>query len=223
MKLTVFGASGGVGRHLLDQSLAKGHDVTAVVRDPAKLNGQPVRVVRVADMATAEVSTLLPAVEGADAVLSALGPPNNAAAGVASRGTKAILATMRAAGARRLIVVSAAPVGTTPSPGRPNPPRYDPGDGPFLRFLVYPIVKAALRPQYLDLAVMEDAVRDSGLGWTVLRPVQLTDKPMTGAYRTAVGQNVPGGRYVSRADVAHAMLAALDRPETVEQVIGMAN
>lgn len=222
MRITVFGASGGVGRQLLDQSLAAGYDVTAVVRDPARLDGRPVRVVRAADLATAEVASLLPALEGADAVLSALGPPNNAAAGVASRGTGVILAAMRAAGTRRLIVVSAAPVGTTPSPGRPNPPRHDPGDGPFLRYVVYPIVKAALRPQYLDLAVMEDAVRDSGLDWTVLRPVQLTDKPMTGAYRTAVGQNVPGGRYVSRADVAHAMLAALDRPETVGQIIGMA-
>ncbi|NUS07272.1 MAG: NAD(P)H-binding protein [Nonomuraea sp.] len=222
MRITVFGASGGVGRQLLDQSLAAGYDVTAVVRDPARLDGRPVRVVRAADLATAEVASLLPALEGADAVLSALGPPNNAAAGVASRGTGVILAAMRAAGTRRLIVVSAAPVGTTPSPGRPNPPRHDPGDGPFLRYVVYPIVKAALRPQYLDLAVMEDAVRDSGLDWTVLRPVQLTDKPMTGAYRTAVGQNVPGGRYVSRADVAHAMLAALDRPETVGQIVGMA-
>ncbi|NUP81148.1 MAG: NAD(P)H-binding protein [Nonomuraea sp.] len=222
MRITVFGASGGVGRQLLDQSLAAGYDVTAVVRDPARLDGRPVRVVRAADLATTEVASLLPALEGADAVLSALGPPNNAAAGVASRGTGVILAAMRAAGTRRLIVVSAAPVGTTPSPGRPNPPRHDPGDGPFLRYVVYPIVKAALRPQYLDLAVMEDAVRDSGLDWTVLRPVQLTDKPMTGAYRTAVGQNVPGGRYVSRADVAHAMLAALDRPETVGQIIGMA-
>lgn len=223
MKLTVFGAGGGVGRHLLAQSLAQGHDVTAVVRDPARLDGLPVRVVPVADLTTAEAADLRPAVEGADAVLSALGPPNNAAAGVASRGTEVILAAMEAAGARRLVVVSAAPVGTTPSPGRPHPPRHDPGDGPFLRYVVYPLVKAALRPQYLDLAVMEDAVRDSGLDWTVVRPVQLTDKPMTGAYRTAVGQNVPGGRYVSRADVAHAMLAALGRPETVRQVIGMAD
>ncbi|MFI7108631.1 NAD(P)-dependent oxidoreductase [Nonomuraea sp. NPDC050227] len=223
MKLTVFGAGGGVGRQLLAQSLAQGHDVTAVVRDPARLDGLPVRVVPVADLTTAEAGDLRPAVEGADAVLSALGPPNNAAAGVASRGTKAILAAMEAAGARRLVVVSAAPVGTTPSPGRPNPPRHDPGDGPFLRYVVYPLVKAALRPQYLDLAVMEDAVRDSGLDWTLVRPVQLTDKPLTGAYRTAVGQNVPGGRYVSRADVAHAMLAALGRPETVRQVIGMAD
>ncbi|MFK4089334.1 NAD(P)-dependent oxidoreductase [Kribbella sp. NPDC020789] len=223
MKLTVFGATGGIGQHLLDQAVTQGHDVTAVVRDPAKLAGRPVHVVQAADLATAELDTLLPGVEGADAVLSALGPPNNAAAGVASKGTTAIIAAMRTAGTRRLIVVSAAPVGTTPSPARPHPPLHDPGDGPFLRYLMYPIIKAVLRSQYLDLAVMEDVVRDSNLDWTILRPVQLTDKPATGTYRTAVGQNLRGGRYVARADVAHAMLAMLNQPETVGQVIGLAN
>jgi uncharacterized protein YbjT (DUF2867 family) len=69
---------------------------------------------------------------------------------------------------------------------------------------------------------MEDALRDSGLDWTVLRPPQLTDKPLTGRYRTAVGRNVHGSRSVPRADVAHYMLAVLDRPETIGQIIGIA-
>jgi uncharacterized protein YbjT (DUF2867 family) len=69
---------------------------------------------------------------------------------------------------------------------------------------------------------MEDALRDSGLDWTVLRPPQLTGKPLTGRYRTAVGRNVHGSRSVPRADVAHYMLAVLDRPETIGQIIGIA-
>ena len=60
------------------------------------------------------------------------------------------------------------------------------------------------------------------LDWTVLRPPQLTDKPLTGRYRTARGQNVRGGRSVPRADVAHYMLAVLDQPDTIGQVIGIA-
>ena len=54
------------------------------------------------------------------------------------------------------------------------------------------------------------------------RPPQLTDKPLTGGYRTAVGQNLRGGLSVSRADVAHLMLAALGQPETIGQAIGIA-
>jgi uncharacterized protein YbjT (DUF2867 family) len=75
---------------------------------------------------------------------------------------------------------------------------------------------------YDDLARMEDILRDSGLDWTVLRPPQLTGKPLTGRYRTAYERNVRGGRSVPRADVAHFMLVALDQPDTIGQVIGIA-
>jgi hypothetical protein len=107
---------------------------------------------------------------------------------------------MRATGVRRVVVVSAAPVGTVASPGRPHPPRHDPGDGPVTRYVAMPLVEAVFRPVYDDLALMEDTLRDSGLDWTVVRPPRLTDRPATGTYRTA-----------------------LDRPETVGQPVGVAN
>jgi len=167
MKLTIFAATGGIGRHLLDQSLAAGHDVTAVVRDPRELPPE-VRAVT-ADLAAAGPDELVPAVAGADAVLSGLGPRSRADAGIASRGTG-----------------------------------HRPGDAG-------------------DLALMEDVLRDSGLDWTVVRPPRLTDRPGTGTYRTALGRNLRRGFLVPRADVAHLMLASLDRPETVGQAIGIAS
>ena len=221
MKLTVFAATGGIGRQLLDQALAAGHDVTAVVRNPAKLPAE-VRAVT-ADLATAGPAALEPAVAGADAVLSGLGPRSRADAGVASRGTLAIVEAMRATGVRRLVVVGAAPVATVASPGRPDPPRHDPGDGLVTRQVLMPLLLATLREVYRDLALMEDALRDSTLDWTVVRPPRLTDGPLTGTYRTALGRNLRGGLLVSRADVADLMLATLDRPETITQTIGIAN
>jgi putative NADH-flavin reductase len=221
MKLTIFGATGGIGRHALDQALAAGHDVTAVVRRPGTLPGQ-VRTVT-ADLAAADPAVLESAVAGADAVLSGLGPRSKADAGIASRGTRAIVEAMRATGVRRIVVVSAAPIGTVPSPGRPNPPRHDPGEGFFMRNLLGPLAKAAFRAHYADLALMEDILRDSGLDWTVVRPPRLTDKPLTGAYRTAYGRNLRGGVFVSRADVADLMLRVLEQPGTIGQAIGVAN
>jgi len=221
MKLTIFAATGGIGRQLLQQAVAAGHDVTAVVRNPQKLSGQ-VRVVT-ADLAAADPAVLESAVDGADAVLSGLGPRSNAEAGVARQGTRAIVQGMQATGVRRIVVVSAAPIGTVPSPGRPKPPRHDPGDGFFMRNLLSPMTKVALRQHYADLALMEDVLRDSGLDWTVVRPPRLTDKPLTGTYRTAYGQNLRRGALVSRADVAHLMLDVLERPEAIKQVIGIAN
>jgi putative NADH-flavin reductase len=220
MKLTIFAASGGIGRQVLEQAVAAGHDVTAVVRNPNKLSRE-VHVVT-ADLAAPDRSVLESAVTGADAVLSGLGQRLKSDAGIAAEGTRSIVNAMKATGVRRIIVVSAAPLGTVPSPGRPTPPRYDPGDGFFMRNLFSPLIKAALKKLYVDLALMEDVVRDSGLEWTIVRPPRLTDKPRTGSYRTAYGQNLRGGFFISRADVADLMLRVLRQPETIKQVIGIA-
>ncbi len=221
MKLTIVAATGGIGRQLHEQAVAAGHEVTAVVRNPNKLPGG-VRSVAV-DLANADPAAVKSAVDGADAVLSGLGARSRAEAGVAALGTRAIVEAMAAAGVPRIVVVSAAPIGTVPSPGRPNPPRHDPGDGFLMRHLLGPLTKAVLRRHYADLALMEEILRDSGLDWTVIRPPRLTDKPLAGTYRTAYGQNLRRGALVSRADVAHLMLRVLDQPEAIGQVIGIAN
>ncbi|MEU1419994.1 NAD(P)-binding oxidoreductase [Kitasatospora sp. NPDC005751] len=230
MKLTILAATGGIGRHLLTQAVAAGHDVTVVVRTPARLadpagSGRApagVRVVR-ADLAVADPAELQSAVAGSDAVLSGLGARSSAEAGVAWRGTRAVITAMREVGARRLIVVSAAPIGAVPSPARPRPPRHDPGDGFFMRHLAAPLTRAALRTHYADLARMEDEIRAGGLDWTIVRPPRLTDRPLTRDYRTAYGRNLRRGLSVARADVAHCMLGLVDRPDSVHRTVGIAD
>jgi hypothetical protein len=123
---------------------------------------------------------------------------------------------------RRIIVVSAAPVGPVPVPGEPKPPKHDPGDGFFMRHLLSRIARGLYGEHYADLALAERALRDSGLEWTVSRPPKLTDKPLTGRYRVALNRNIRGGFSVPRADVAHHMLRMVDQPETVKQVVGIA-
>jgi putative NADH-flavin reductase len=200
--------------------------VTAVVRDPARLPPTRARVVT-ADLALADPAALQAAlqaaIDGADAVLSGLGPRSKADVGVAGQGTRAIIAAMGAAGVRRIVVVSAAPIATVPSPGRPEPPKYDPGDGFLIRHLADPILKLALRENYADLAQMEDELRGSSLDWTAVRPPRLTDRPVTGTYRTARDRNLRHGLFISRADVAHCMLRVLDQPETFGHPVALAN
>ena len=220
MNLTIVAATGGIGRQLVAQALAAGHEVTAVVRNPASLPAD-LRAVKV-DLASPDRAALAEAVAGADAVLSGLGARGRADFGVASRGTRAIVAAMKETGVRRIVVVSAAPIGTVPSPDRPHPPRHDPGDGFLMRNLLAPIVKRVLRHHYADLARMEDVMRDSGLDWTIVRPPQLNDKPLTGVYRTAYERNPRRGFRISRADVAHYMLHAVGQPETIGRIVGVA-
>jgi putative NADH-flavin reductase len=221
MKLTIIAATGGVGRELLQQAVAAEHDVTAVVRNPAKLS-RPVRAITT-DMTAPDQVALESAIAGADAVLSGLGPHSNSDAGIASQGTRAIVAAMKTTGVRRIVAVSAAPVSTVPSRSRPSPPKHDPGDGFFMRHLFSHVASAMFGKVYADLAQMEGIFADSGLEWTVVRPPQLTGKPLTGTYRIAYGQNIRGGWSVPRADVAHLMLAVLGRPGTIHQAIGIAS
>lgn len=200
MRLPIIAPTGGVGRQLLAKGPDAGHDVTAVARNPARLPPDVLatrnaRIVT-SDLAAPDPHVLETAVAGADAVLSALGPHNNSDAGIAAPGTRAIITAMRAAGVRRIVTISASPVATTPSPGHPNPPRQDSGDGFIMRHVGVRIAKALFGKVYDDLTAMEDILRGSGPDWTILRPPELTGKPLTGTYRTAFGRNVRGGRSV---------------------------
>jgi putative NADH-flavin reductase len=221
MRLVIVAATGGIGQELLEQSIGAGHDVTAVVRDPTRLS-RPASSVAV-DLSHPDPDTLKIAVNGCEAVLSGLGPRSKSDTGIASTGTAAIVDAMQATGTRRLVVVSAAPIGTVPSPAHPHPPRHDPGDGFFMRHLFAPLTKSALRSQYRDLAAMEAIVGDSGLDWTIVRPPRLTDRRRTGRYRTAYGHNLRRGFLISRADVADLMLRVISDPGSIHQVVGVAN
>ncbi|MET8244642.1 SDR family oxidoreductase [Streptomyces sp. NPDC005202] len=209
MNLTVFGATGGIGQEIVRQALAAGHRVTAVVRDPARLTvtGDGLEVFR-ADLTDPEA--LRPAVAGRDAVLSGLGARSRKDAGVATRLTRTVLGAMEAEGVRRLLVVSAGPVGPEPE-----------GDG-FLDRTARSLVSALLKDVYADLRRMEAELARSATDWTVIRPPRLQNKPLTGTYRMVVGGFPPKGRFIARADVAHAMLAMVDDPGTVKQGVGVA-
>jgi putative NADH-flavin reductase len=209
VKLTVFGATGGVGQEIVRQALRAGHQVTAVVRDPARLEvtGPGLDVVR-ADLTDEE--TVRPAVAGRDAVLSGLGARSRKDAGIATRLTRTVLGAMETEGVRRLLVVSAAPLGPAPEQ-----------DGPLDR-AVRGVVSAVFKDIYADLRAMEEEIARSATDWTVVRPPRLQDRPVTGKYRVVVSGSPAKGRSLGRADVAHAMLAMTGDPATVKQGVGIA-
>ena len=220
MKLALLGATGGVGREVLSQAIAAGHAVTAVVRNPSKLPAD-VDVVR-QDLATPDAEVLTAAMRDVDAVISAVGPHRATQAGIVAPATAAITHAMDCAGVRRLVVISASPVGVVPSTHRPQPPRYDPGDDLLMRYLLSPLIRRLFGRLYIDLAATEDLLRDGSLDWTSVRPPRLTNGPLTRTYRTAIDRNVRHGLFISRRDVAHLMLTVRQQPETVRHAVGVA-
>ncbi|WP_219516653.1 NAD(P)-dependent oxidoreductase [Nonomuraea ceibae] len=209
MRITVFGATGGTGRAVVQRALAAGHEVVAAVRDPARLPlSHPALEIATTDVFAPR--TLEPLLTGSDAVLSALGPNSrNDTSRVCSAGIAAILTAMDATGVRRVLALSAQPVLRTGA-----------GESLLWRRLGMPAVRAVFGTVYADLERMERTLAASTADWTVLRPPRLTGKPATGRYRSAVDANVPGS--MTRGDLARAMLDMLPDPFTVRRAIGVA-
>jgi putative NADH-flavin reductase len=203
MRMIVFGASGQCGRILVEIAAAKGHAVTAVVREGTEFAAPGgVTVVR-GDPLVAR------AIPGHDVVASGLGikrhrPANPYSAltsppDFCSRTARHIVAGMQAAGVRRVCAISAAGVGD-------SAPRMN----WLMRFLV---ATSSIGAGYRDLAVMEGVYAESGLDWQAPRPTRLTDGPATG--RVIETDAFPMSAAISRADVAGYMLEQLEKPAFV--------
>ncbi|MBO0835887.1 MAG: SDR family oxidoreductase [Actinobacteria bacterium] len=210
MRLTVFGATGGTGTQLVQQALAAGHEVSAVVRDPARLAIPTHPRLRVVTADIMDPASIRPAVTGADVVLTAAGPRNTGPTTVITDSVRSISAAMQAAGVRRLVALSGSIVA-------------DNGDGLFLRYLLKPLARRTfLRNVCADMRQAEASLADSGLDWTIVRPPALTDGPATGHYRTAVDRNLPRGFRVSRADLAAYMLSLVGETAAVRRHVAIA-
>lgn len=206
MKIAVVGASGRTGRELVRAAAAAGHDVVAVVRDPARLVAPPGEV-RVAD--ASDVAALTDAFQDVDAVASCLGPVPGESAHVLRDGITSVLAAMDGAGVRRLVAISAS--GWLVD-----------GDDPLSRYVAKPILKRALAEANADLEAMEQVIRVSTVDWTIMRPPRLQDRPGTGRYKSRRDGNVRWAWTIARPDLALAMLDALTDRTAVGQAISVA-
>src|SRR5918998_1526024 len=103
MKIAIFGAAGKVGRHLLDQALERGDEVSVLVRDTSKLTIQRHEGLKVVQGDVLDPKDVEKAVVGTRAVLSALGHTKTSSKDVLTEGTKNIVAAMNEHGVRRLV------------------------------------------------------------------------------------------------------------------------
>ncbi|WP_431964603.1 NAD(P)-dependent oxidoreductase [Nocardia sp. bgisy134] len=210
MRLTIFGASGGTGGRLVQQALARGHQVTAVVRTAHDLPDHPeLRVITADVMNPADIAT---AIQGADVVLDSIGSRDTGPTTVSTDAALSIAKAMESTGVQRLILVS-------------NSARIaGPGDDWFTRFVVKPLIlRRLLRHSLADMAAAEQVVRDTDLEWTIVRAPQLTDKAGKGSYRTALDRNVTFGIRISRDDLAACMLDLAADPRTIHRHVNVAS
>jgi uncharacterized protein YbjT (DUF2867 family) len=194
VKLAVFGATGRTGRHLVQQALAAGHEIVALVRTPGKLGELAAKLDVIQGDATA-IADVEKAVAGADAVLSVLGP--TAGAKVMTSAGRNIIAAMRGQGVSRLITLTGAGV---------RAPLDTPG---FIDQLFGVLLRLFARSALEDAVGHVDAIRSSGLRWTVVRVPMLRDGPGGAPIVTGYAGQGPGTK-IDRADAARFILAQLD-------------
>jgi putative NADH-flavin reductase len=211
MKLTIFGATGATGTALTSQALAAGHDVTAVVRDAKRLQVAPHPRLRVVTADVMDPGSIASAAEGADAVISAIGPHGAGPTTVIQDSVRSLVQALDKTGTRRFVQVSGSIVA-------------DDGESPYMRYLVKPVARRTfLRHVCGDMRAGEDEIRRSDLDWTILRPPNLNTKAATGTYRMAVDRNLPHGFTVSRADLAACILGLVGDQATVRKHVAIAN
>jgi putative NADH-flavin reductase len=196
MRLFVLGATGKTGTALVEQALARGHEVTAFGRSTFGREGKSLRVILGDPMDAIALAAEFP---GHDGVLSALGPRGLGATSVRSEGARATVEAMRACGLRRLVIVSST--------------LFDSNSGWFTRLMG----RTLLRHVAADQQAMEELVTRSDLDWTVTRAARLTNGALTGKY--VVSDGPFSGKAMSREDLACMMLDRAERGDYVKQTV----
>ena len=207
MKIAVLGASGACGQQLVAQAVDRGHTVTSVVRATSEV--PETAGVTVSRGSLTDELFLVEALEGCDAVLSALGfrigglgPWNKPVdPSFLQESATAVVAAARRAGVKRLMAISSGGVGDS----------WDIVPGVFRLF----VRCTALRHVLPRLGDMENIYLSSGLDVCMVRPSGLTDGEATG--KAVVTGGFSGQAQIPRADVAAWMLDALERSPFAEQ------
>ena len=199
----VLGGSGRTGGHIIDYALSKGHTVTALVRDPAKLVSRVgLTVVQGTPANRGDVDR---AIDGADAVIVALNstrrsdtpwakpvsPPRLMADSVANA-----TGAMTARGIRRIVVLSAFGVGDSLSSASLP-----------LRLM---FTRTNLKYTYADHNLVDAEIRDTDTDWTLLRPAALNNKATVEKVAVTDVHGPKPSFYISRAAVAHFAVDVID-------------
>ncbi|MFD0961673.1 NAD(P)-dependent oxidoreductase [Paenibacillus chungangensis] len=203
MKLFVAGATGKTGQIVIRMALQKGHQVTAFVRSPDKLKPHDRLTVIPGNVTSAD--HLSAAMSGHDAVISCLGTEGTGPSTFLSDTAEALTTAMLVNRIDRIGYVASAGI-------------HGEIDGIFGK-----LIMRVLRNVLQDHARAVKSLQDSGLAYTVARPMGLTDKPGKGEWRIAI-EGLPSrpGRSIAREDVAAFILDAVENERYLHKSVAIA-
>jgi putative NADH-flavin reductase len=195
MKIVVFGASRGVGLEVVKRALEEGHQVTAFVRTPSKMEIKHQNLVLFQGDAMDAIA-VEKAIHAQDAVISALGPTRPPVPGMMEMAARNIVNAMKKHGVQRIVSTTGA--GVRQPEDRPK----------FADHMISFLLNLLAKEVVLDSAANVKIIQTSKLDWTIVRFPRLMDGPRTGVYRVGyVGKN--SSSQLSRADGADFILKEL--------------
>lgn len=200
MIIALFGAGGHIGRGILDEALARGHEVVAVVRDLARTQIDHPKVKIVAGD-VGNPASYRDAIRGAEAAIASLSARRDADAALVPKYAASLLDVLPAAGVKRFVWVGGAGSLET---------------APGVKVIDDPNFPAAWKPEALAQAQALEIFRASkaGLDWTYVSPAALIeDGERSGKYRIGGEQLLVDANGKSRITVADYAIAVLDRVE----------
>ncbi|ATX79203.1 Putative NADH-flavin reductase [Mariprofundus aestuarium] len=204
MNILIIGASRGIGLELVKQAIDAGHHVTALMRDKSVFDGHPHKRLKVRQGDIMNRNIVEGACVGQDAVCITVGMvPTSKPIKLFSDGTRNVLGGMEKAGVKRLLAVTGIGAGDSEGHG-----------GFFYDKVTRPVL---LKYVYDDKNRQEELIRLSDRDWTIIRPALLTRTVSTGKYRVLTDLTGIKAGKISRADVAHFMLAELEDPQYIHQ------
>lgn len=204
MKLTIFGATGGTGQHLVKKALERSHSVIAFARTPSKLALQH-RNLTVLQGDVRNFDEVAAAIKGADGVISAIGPTPNSPDGLMQKAAENIVSAMKEHKIKRLIWSTGAGVRAP----QDTPNFFQKSIESLLKLISGKVLENSLRGA--------EIIKHSDLDWTIARAPMLSDARGKSNYRIGfVGNEM--GRTLSRENFAEFMLDLLEGDEWVEQM-----
>jgi uncharacterized protein YbjT (DUF2867 family) len=200
MKVLVIGATGLTGTYLVQKLLARGDDVTALVRNPSsyELKHDHLRAIQ---GEARDLASLERACTGQDAVISAFGPRTFKKDDIQEAFMKNLVAAMEKTGVKRLINLSAWGAGDSYA------------QSPMMAKIFFALV---LKNLYADKNRGEVHLFASSLDYTNVRPGRLSNAPARGSVRATLEPN--GMRpFLTREDLADFMISQLSSNEWIKK------
>ncbi len=208
MRVIVFGSTGTIGKHVIEQSLEKGHEVVAFCRDASKLSEFKHQNLNTIEGDVLHLDDVSNAIKGQDVVIIALGSGKSRKSTVRSEGTKNIITAMKANGVDRLICQST--LGAGESTNNLN------------FFWKHIMFGWYLKQVFLDHELQEHYVQNSDLDWTIIRPGAFTDGEKTESYQHGFSTKDKSIKLkISRADVADFILKQVSDRRYLHQTPGL--